>query len=143
MANLNLFGSILSFAFIWLIALLYPPLHKILRNKKTYFGLLFFSILLTFSSIFFYEDDIFHNKTHTLQLSSCLLFFLILYKICDNVILKKYDRHMYFSIKYNSIWNDDESDHTQMLDGLFQFLLSIVPLILSWGFGSLLLKIIL
>lgn len=50
---------------------------------------------------------------------------------------------MYFSIKYNSIWNDDESDHTQLLDGLFQFLLSIVPLILSWGFGSLLLKIIL
>lgn len=52
-----------------------------------------------------------------------------MYKCCDDYILKKYNRNLYFKRRYNTIWNDIESNEAQSIDEWFQYGLAILPLI--------------
>ncbi|MCC9061918.1 hypothetical protein [Flavobacterium piscisymbiosum] len=133
METISLTASLIGFAFIWYVTLIYPPAHKILRDKKKYNMLFYFSILSPFLAITAYNSQMLENRKETSFLSLCLLIFLILYKYFDNYILKKNGRNLYFKVRYNSVWKDEESDKVTTLEECFNFILIILPLILCFA----------
>lgn len=143
METISLITICLGFGFIWFITLIYPPAHKILREKKTYNLFLYFSILSPIFSITAYSNEMLQNRKETLFISLYLLFFLLMYKYCDNYILKKHQRNLYFKKKYNSVWHDQESDEVESIDEWFQFGLIIIPLILCYILKYLILDLFL
>lgn len=65
METISLTASLIGFAFIWYITLIYPPAHKILRDKKTYNILFYFSILSSILAITAYNNQMLHNRKET------------------------------------------------------------------------------
>ncbi len=131
----------ISILFIWL-PLGFPSVHKILRNKKIYNSFLFLSILLPIISFATWYNGINNNQKSSSFMTFCPILFLILYKFFDNIILKKYNRHIYFYRRYNIICKDVESDYAKSIDRWFQFLVIIIPMI-SCGVASwIILKIL-
>lgn len=143
METINKIGFGLSFLFIWTTVLIYPSLHKILRNKRTFRVLLIISILLPIVSFLSYNEKIIWNE-HTVHFYSFqLLIFLVLYKYYDNYIIKKHNRHIYFFTKYNRVlWTDEESDLITSTEFWLQYSLLLVPLIGSALFNWLILEIL-
>jgi|GEM_PF-4361139 len=133
METISLAASLMGFAFIWYITLVYPPAHRILRNKKTYNILFYVSILLPILAIIAYYNQIFRNIKETFFLSLYLFIFLILYKYFDTYILKKIDRNLYFKVRYNSVWKDEESDEVTSIEEWFNLILIILPPILCYA----------
>ena len=133
----------ISFAFILIPTVLYPPLHKILRIQNTYKSILYFTILLPIISIlllFFDSSDI---QNHNTFFSLSPLFFLLLYKYYDRLILRKYERHIYFFVQFNhSIYSDDESDDSTSLELWLKLSLTIFPFLMSAGINYLILDLI-
>jgi hypothetical protein len=119
--------------------MLRPPVHKILRNRKTYAGFMCFSILLPIISFVTWNIDLPENEKSSAFMAFYPIIYLVMYNIFDNLILKKYNRHLIYTVKYNVIRVDDESDNAKSLDNLFEFLLVMVPLLIPWGI-SLLIK---
>lgn len=142
MEAISLITICIGFGFIWFVIFVHPPAHRILREKKTYNLFLYFSILSPIFSIIAYNSEMLQNRKETLFISLYLLFFLLMYKCCDNYILKKYRHNIYFKRKYNTVWNDPESDEAQSLEEWFQFGLVIIPLILCYILKYLILDII-
>ncbi|WP_316832861.1 hypothetical protein [Pedobacter aquatilis] len=129
----------LGFAFIWAITIVHPPWHKILRRKQIFKTLFLASIISSGLCIVLYKGDLEKSEKTLVFGSFYLLIFLIFYKLVDNYILKKFNRHLYFSVKYNSVWNDEESDISTSLESLFQFFLVIIPLLFCWFLSWLIL----
>jgi hypothetical protein len=42
------------------------------------------------------------------------IIYLVIYNF-DNIILKKYNRHLIYTVKYNVVWVDDESENAKSL----------------------------
>ena len=111
---------------------MFPPTHKILRNKSTYIVILFMWFVILIISI----KTLTHNSTESekqFALSPiCPLLFLMLYKVFDKVCLKRYGRNIYFQLEYNRFWEDDEADEATFLELLLQYSLLIIPLTFWW-----------
>jgi hypothetical protein len=63
--------------------------------------------------------------------SLSLVTFLILYKIFDRIIMRKYDRHMhlvYFGGPFNRFDYDVNERENTRQENLFQFILFIIPI---------------
>ena len=131
-----IFTIIFVFAFI-----INPPWHKILRNKKTYIIILYISIFLPIVSFLTLFGE-FENPRISVFVTFYPLIFLVLHRHYDNLILKKYKRHLIFSRKYNVIWKDDESDYATSTDNWYQLLICLIPLILPYGIGWIIFEII-
>jgi hypothetical protein len=132
METVSLITICIGFGFVWFVTLVHPPTHRILREKKTYNMLFYFSILSPLFSIIAYNIEMSLKRKEVLFMSLYLLFFLLMYKYFDNYILKKYQRNLYFKKKYNSVWHDQESDEVESIEEWFQFGLTILPLILCY-----------
>ncbi|MFH7002791.1 hypothetical protein [Flavobacterium bizetiae] len=141
METISLTASLMGFAFIWYITIVYPPAHRILRNKKTYNIFLFFSILSPILAITVYNSQMLQNRKETAFLSLYLLIFLVLYKYFDNCIFKKNGRNIYFKVRYNSVWKDEESDKVTSREEWFNFILIFLPLILCYALKYLILDL--
>lgn len=88
METISLITICLGFGFIWFVTFVHPPTHRILRAKKTYNLFLYFSILSPIISIIIFNSQMLQNQKETLFLSLYLLFFLLMYKCCDDYIFK-------------------------------------------------------
>ncbi|KOP37731.1 hypothetical protein DBB36_19170 [Flavobacterium sp. WLB] len=142
MENISLAISLFGFALVWFITLIYPPAHVILRKKKNYNRLFYFSILSVLLSILVYNNEMPQNRKETSFLALYLLFFLLMYRYFDNYILKRNNRNLYFKIKYNSVWNNEESDEATSIEEWFQFSLTILPIILCYALKYLVLDLL-
>ncbi|OXA86995.1 Uncharacterised protein [Flavobacterium hibernum] len=142
MVTISLIASLVGFAFIWYVTLIYPPAHRILRDKKTYNLFLYFSILTPILAIIAYNDSMLQNRKETSFLSIYLLIFLIMYKYFDNYILKQNNRNIYFKKKYNSVWVDKESNEVTTIEEWFQFSLTILPLLFCYILKYIILDVI-
>lgn len=142
METISLTASLMGFAFIWYITLVYPPAHRILRDKKTYNLFLYFSILTPILALIAYNDNMLQNRKETSFLSMYLLIFLIMYKYFDNYILKQNNRNLYFKKKYNSVWVDEESNEVTSIEEWFQFSLTILPLLFCYILKYIILDVI-
>ena len=105
---------------------IYPPLHKILRNKTVYVicfatALLILGFALSYSA----EHPNNHNKSDAL-LGFGPLSFLILYKLFDSYIRNKLGRPIYFSQRFT---NDIETKEQTTLEFFLQTILGLVPLL--------------
>jgi len=132
METISLITISIGFGFVWFVTLVHPPTHRILREKKTYNILFYFSISSPILSIIAYNNEMSLKRKEALFMSLYLLFFLLMYKYCDNYILKKHQRNLYFKKKYNSVWHDQESDKVESIEEWFQFGLTILSLILCY-----------
>lgn len=142
METISLITISLGFGFIWFVTFVHPPTHRILRAKKTYNLFLYFSILSPIISIIIFNSQMLQNRKETLFLSLYLLFFLLMYKYCDDYIFKKYNRNLYFKRRYNTVWNDIESDEAKSIDEWFQYGLAILPLIFCYLLKYIILDVI-
>jgi hypothetical protein len=132
----------LSCAFIF-IPTIFPSTHKVLRKQKEFKYILFFAISLpVFSiSLLIFDPDEIENHNSFMSLSP--LFFILLYKYYDNIILRKYGRHIYFFIRYNhALYSDDESDESTSLKLWLQLSLTIFPFLLSAFINFIILDLI-
>jgi hypothetical protein len=136
--TISLFGC----AFVWFVTFIYPPAHKILRDKKNYSRLFYFSILSIMFSIIVYNNEMAQNRKETSFLAMYLFFFLLIYRYFDNYIIKRNGRNLYFKIKYNSVWDNEESYETTSLEEWFQFTLAILPLLLCYILKFIILDLI-
>jgi hypothetical protein len=139
MENIHKIILALSIIFMW-APMLRPPVHKILRNRKTYAGFMYFSILLPIISFATWNIDLSENDKSSTFMAFYPIIYLVIYKNFDNIILKKYNRHLIYTVKYNVVWVDDESENAKSLDNLFEFLLIMVPILIPWGLSFLILK---
>ena len=140
---MNAFLFSISFAFICIPTMLYPPVHKVLRNPKIYKSILYFTILLPILSILLLLLDSSDIENHNSFISLSPLFFLLLYKYYDKIILNKYERNLYFFVQFNhSIYSDDESDDSTSLELWFKLSLLIIPFLLSSAINYLILDLI-
>ncbi|PIF31578.1 hypothetical protein CLU81_2080 [Flavobacterium sp. 9] len=142
METISLTASLMGFSFIWYITFVYPPAHRILRDKKTYNLFLYFSILTPILALIAYNDNMLQNRKETSFLSMYLLIFLIMYKYFDNYILKQNNRNLYFKKKYNSVWVDEESNEVTSIEEWFQFSLTILPLLFCYILKYIILDVI-
>ena len=101
---------------------------------------MYFSILLPIISFATWNIDLPENEKSSAFMAFYPIIYLVMYKIFDNIILKKYNRHLIYTVKYNVLWVDDESDNAKSLDNLFEFLLIMVPILIPWGLSFLILK---
>jgi predicted neutral ceramidase superfamily lipid hydrolase len=139
MENIHKIILILSIIFMW-APMLRPPVHKILRNRKTYTGFMYFSVLLPIISFATWNIDLSEKEKSSAFMAFYPIIYLFVYKIFDNIILKKYNRHLIYTVQYNVVWVDDESDNAKSLDNLFEFLLIMVPILIPWGLSFLILQ---
>ncbi|PXY38751.1 hypothetical protein DMB65_21290 [Flavobacterium cheongpyeongense] len=68
-----------------------------------------------------YSKNIFYG-------SFFFLIFLLLYKYFDNYILKKNQRNLILSIRFNNFWQDEESEKQTSLELFFQISLLGIPI---------------
>ena len=122
---------------LWSIILIYPPWHKVLRRELVYKTFLIISIIFSIISFCSYHSEMARNEKDMVFGASSLLLFLVFYKWCENYILKKYDRHLYFYVKYNTVWKDEESDHSTGIEFIMQFSLLLIPFIICWSLSYL------
>lgn len=137
---LNKFSLIITIIFVFAF-IINSPWHKIFRNKKTYNYILYISIFLPIVSFLTLFGEV-ENPRISAFVTLYPFIFLILYRHFDNLILKKYNRHLIFRRKYNVIWKDNESDYATSTDNLYQFLISFIPIILPYGIGWIIFEII-
>jgi hypothetical protein len=122
----------LSFAFVVIPTILFPSTHKVLRKQKEFKYILFFTISLPIFSILLLIFDPDEIENHNSFMSLSPLFFVLLYKYYDNIILRKYGRHIYFFVRNNHVlYSDDESDESTSLELWLKLSLSIFPFLLS------------
>jgi hypothetical protein len=97
--DVNAILYLISALFFFMMGM-FPPAHKILRNPQTYKRFLIFSLVLPVLSLLFFsglkDDD---KQLSFFSLSP--LFFLLLFKSFDNIIARKYNRHLYFYFNHN------------------------------------------
>lgn len=124
----------ISFIYIWIIVFIYPPWHKVLRTANVYKTLLVTSILLSLLSFLSYDPAMEKSEKDMVFAASHLMLFLILYKVYDNYLLRIQKRHIFFYVKFNSVWKDNESDASSFVEGLMQFSLVIIPLVVCYFF---------
>ena len=133
MKSLITIGTALAFGYIWFSIMLFPSLHRILRNIKVYVMFLVFSIALPIASINYYGKEIIDTKKEGDLMSFYLLLYLIMYKYFDNIILKKHNRHLYFHIRNDDFWGETESMESKGIEHFYQFVLILFPAILMYG----------
>ncbi len=121
----------LSYAFIF-ITTIFPSTHKVLWKQKEFKYILFFAISLPVFSILLLIFDPDEIENHNSFMSLSPLFFILLYKYYDNIIWRKYGRHIYFFVRNNhDLYSDDESDESTSLELWLQLSLTIFPFLLS------------
>lgn len=134
----------LSFAFIFIPTILFPSTHKVLRKQKEFKYILLFTIFLPMLSILLLIFDPDEIENHNSFVSLSPLFFVLLYKYYDNIILHKYGRHIYFYVSYNhALYSDDESDESTSLELWLQLSLILFPFLLSAFINFIILDLIL
>lgn len=112
---------------MWLFVAVYPPIHKIFRKRKTYNTFLITSILLPIITILTYnKTDEVYSKNIFFG-SFFFMIFMLLYRYFDNYILRKYQRNLILSIRFNDFWQDEESNQQTSIELLFQLLLLGIP----------------
>lgn len=125
--------------FTWIPSLVYPKSHKLLDEKKYYIIaiVLAFLVLVTYAGLE-YRDDF--SKTIDGRESyfyfGTPLLFLLLYKVFDAIIMKKFQRHIYFRTRGGS---DEETSKSTWLDFSFQMILCLTPAI-SLAIGKIIIK---
>jgi len=127
---------ILSMFFIFIPTMIYPLSHKILQNKISYQVALIFAIVLPLMSLYIFNSSLDVTEKINSLISLSPITFLIFYKQFDQIILKRYNRHIYFSMKYSI---SKESKEATWLEWFFQMLLLFIPFL--WiGIGILIFK---
>ena len=140
MDYLNKFCLIVTIIFVFAF-IINPPWHKIFRNEKTYRIVLYISIFFPIVAFLTLFGEV-ENPRISVFVTFYPLIFLILYRHFDNLIFKKFNRHIIFQRKYNVIWKDDESDYATSSDSWYQFLICFIPIVLSYGIGWFIFEII-
>lgn len=120
----------LSFGFILILTEFFPIGHKFLRLKYNYNSIFITSLIISILCIYlYYFTD--NGKTEKVNMWSpvSVVIFLLLYKLFDYIILKIYNRNLFFYIEHNrNTFDDEESDKSSFLDIAFQLLLLIIPI---------------
>ena len=122
--------TFLSFGFILILTEVFPIGHKFLRLKHNFNQIFITSLIISILCIclYYFTEN---GKTEKLNMWSPLsvVIFLLLYKLFDNIILKIYNRNLFFFIEHNrNTFDDEESEKSSFLDIVFQFLLLIIPI---------------
>ncbi len=140
MDSLNKLCLIITIIFVFAF-IINPPWHKVFRNKKKYNIILGISIFLPIISFLTLFGEV-ENPRISMFVTFYPFIFLLLYRHYDDLILKKYNRHLIFRREYNVIWKDDESDYATSLDDRYHFLISFIPIILPSIIGWIIFEII-
>ncbi|AKQ45871.1 hypothetical protein TH63_09810 [Rufibacter radiotolerans] len=116
----------LALFFVWIPTFVVPPTHKYLRNNTVYICCIIVAISIFGWSLENYSPNLPQIEKSHMPLYISPLVFLILYKLFDNIIQKRLERHMYFRMKYMS---NKESEEQTWFEWLLQMVLGFVPLI--------------
>jgi drug/metabolite transporter (DMT)-like permease len=79
MENIHKIILALSIIFMW-APMLRPPVHKTLRNRKTYAGFMYFSILLPIISFATWNIDLSENDKSSTFMAFYPIIYLVIYK---------------------------------------------------------------
>lgn len=117
---------VICISYVWILSSGLPYTHQILRQPKLYMTFLGLSVFLALILLITINYPL---STTDKVLSFTLLApvtFMILYKFFDTLILRTYKRHLYFTNRYAS---NDEAQESKILDNLFQITLCAIPFI--------------
>jgi hypothetical protein len=117
---------------MWLFipVFVYPPIHKIWREKRSYNLSLIIALILPIISILTFQNGSNTIEKQNLSFSICPIIFLLFYKYYDRLIFKKYNRHIYFYVVWylNDFIDDEESEESTSLEFWLKLSLFIFPL---------------
>ncbi len=126
----SLVPTILLFIILWA----YPIKLKIFRDEIFYKrALILFSCQLIIGFVLLHFDKSYRvDERHNLLIPLWSVTFLLLYKIANKLIYKKYGRPMYYGMRYS---NDEESQKATFIEvliqGIIMFLTIAFPFYLS------------
>lgn len=122
--------TIISLMWLFIPVFVYPPIHKIWRKKRSYNLSLIIALVLPILSILTFQNSFTTIEEQNLFFSICPILFLLFYKYYDRIILKKYNRHIYFYVDWslNYFIDDEESEESTSLEFWLKLSLFIFPL---------------
>lgn len=133
--NLYWFGAVFIFGIVMLMGFVLPHTLRIFRLSRMYKRALSSSIVLLIIGVVLQFDENYDClERQNLFYPIYGILFLLFYKLSDNFILKKKDRHMY----YLTMWQlrDEESSKSTVLENILQLINFIFTFILSY-YGSM------
>lgn len=129
----------ISLFFTFIPTVIYPPSHKILRDKAIFMFMVIVAILIAITTGFLFNSTLTETQKINCLVSLSPITFLILYKEFDNISLSKYGRNIYFTMKYGSYISDRETSIATCFEYFLQMILCSIPFF--WiGIGILMLK---
>ena len=122
--------TIISLMWLFIPVFVYPPIHKIWRKKRSYNLSLIIALVLPILTILTFQNSFTTIEKQSLFFSICPILFLLFYKYYDRIILKKYNRHIYFYVSWNLNYfiDDEESGESTSLEFWLKLSLFIFPL---------------
>jgi len=142
MQTLNGIYSIFAALFIataFVVVLLLPYTLRFLRIPRLYNGaLLLFIIILIVGIAMQFEENFNCDERYMIFYPLYIISFLLLYKLCDNIVLKKKNRNMYYLTPRGI--TDEESQNSTLFENILQFSIIAISIYLPYLLSSWLLK---
>ena len=130
----------LSIFFVFIPTIIYPPVHKMLRDNVAYISLIIFAIILAIISGLLFNSSLTETEKINSLISLSPITFLILYRQFDKISIEKHNRHIYFTMRYGNYWSDQESAEATWSEWYLQMSLFFIPLFWA-GIGILMFNI--
>lgn len=123
--NLYLIIGFLQVGTLLVMGFVLPHTLRFFRNPRIYRQALFLSLFLLIIGMFLQLFENYNcDERRLMYYPLCPLLFLLLYKLTDNITLRKLNRHMY----YLTMWQirDEESAKSTLIENIVQYSIFIL-----------------
>ena len=143
MQTINGIYSIFAVLFIvtsFVLVLLLPYTLRFFRIPRIFNGtLLLFIVILIVGIGIQFQENFNCDERHMIFYPLYIISFLLLYKLCDNIVLKKLNRNMYYLTPRGI--TDEESQNSTLLENIMQFFIIAISFYIPWLINSWILKL--
>lgn len=110
---------------VWISNLIYSPILSYLRKPKVFYSLLILSLVGIIYACFQIKVGWEHRRIIGILSPLLLFIYLLLYKIANQIALKKYNRPMYFSCKLSNYLGLKEAEEATWLEWIMQAVITL------------------
>jgi len=115
---------------VWISNLIYTPILIYLRKPKVFYSLLILSIVGVIYACFQIKVGWEHKRILGILSPLLLFIYLLLYKLANQIALKKYKRPMYFSCRLSNYLRLKEAEESTWLEWIMQAVITLGTILL-------------
>jgi uncharacterized membrane protein YbjE (DUF340 family) len=117
-----------------------PHTLRFFRIPRIYNGtLLLFAVIFLVGIGMQFQENFNCDERHIIFYPLYIISFLVLYKVCDTIALKKLNRNMYYLTSRGI--TDEESQNSTIVENIVQFAIIAISFYFPWLISSWILKL--